>query len=194
LRCFIGIRPSEEYLNEYKERVYDNKRFRLSKWFNLTPPDNVHITIKFLGEIDEQSPNYNKFIDDLSNIKITEEVVRTKKCFEFFPLSGRPKILYHGLYEDKKGVLKDLVRDIDEISPLVSPEISNETFVPHLTLGRSKRGISLLERDKNNTEYIKAFEVNFRITGFTLFKSELTKKGAVYTELVKFPGAMYNGA
>ena len=194
MRCFIGIRPSDEYLQEYKESVYDNRHFKLSKWFKLTSPENIHVTIKFLGDIDEQGPNYNKFIDELSRIKITEQTVRTKKYFEFFPLNGRPKILYHGLYEGKSGSLKDIVRDIELISPLVSSEISKDIFVPHLTLGRAKRDLSSLDREKGETEYIKAFEVNFRVMGFSLFKSELTKEGSVYTELVKFPCAMYNGA
>jgi 2'-5' RNA ligase len=194
LRCFIGIRPSEGYLQEYKEQVYENKHFKLSKWFKLTPPENVHVTIKFLGEIDEQGPNYKKFMDELSRIKITEQTVRTKKYFEFFPLSGRPRILYHGVYEDQVGSLKDLACEIELVSPLVSSGTSKEVFVPHLTLGRAKRDMGSLDQEKRKTEYIKAFEVNFKVIGFSLFKSELKREGSIYTELVKFPCAMYNGA
>ena len=194
MRCFIAIRPSEEYLHKYEDVAYSSDSFNLSKWFDLIPPNNVHITLKFLGEIDQESPKYSSFIEELSELQIPEQTVRTKKIFEFFPSKGHPKILYHGLYEDKVGSLLGMARDLDRISALISREKNNVNFIPHLTLGRAKKGLSMPEDYKGLPKYIKAFELSFKIKELVLFRSELKKTGAIYTELAKFKGAMYNGA
>jgi len=182
MRCFVGVRPSEEYVEFYRKNLYENPGSCLSKFFKLTSPENVHITIKFLGEVDDASKEYQDFISKLKNIKMTGQILASKNTFEFFPPNGPAKILYHGVTEEVPGSLEKLHIEVANASALLTKEKEEERgFIPHFTIGRARRNTRGVDIKDINEKDLKAFEIKFRVESFILYKSTLTPSGAKYS-------------
>lgn len=147
-------------------------------------PENMHFTIKFFGEISAED------VENIDNI-----INKHKKNFKTFsikvsgidtfpPLPKNPRVVWAGIenFEDLKTIYKTLTDDFQKIG---FPEEHRE-FKPHLTLGRVKNtnGISGLKKavEKNKEYYFGEMEVRELV----LYKSELTPKGPIYTELKKY--------
>lgn len=173
VRCFIAIELSREAIEECEEiqNLIKKKNFFYGK---LTEPENLHLTLKFLGEIAEEKVE-----------KIKEELKKIK--FESF-LSSLGEL---GLFSERILWIKlqgkeiwDLQKKIDD---LLEPFgfAKEEQFMSHITLARIKRVI-----DKNlMVPYIKNLkhrEVKFKINNFVLKKSELKIDGPIYTDIQKY--------
>lgn len=145
-------------------------------------PKNLHITLKFLGDLREDDVN--------SVVNILNEYVENKRQFYLdisgFGFFGSPKFirtLWLGIKDGKN----ETVQIINELNSKLH-HIRREDFTPspHLTIGRVKEG-------NNNDDLlyeIKRFmDVKIgttRVNNIKLYKSILTPSGPVYTELNSF--------
>jgi len=148
-------------------------------------PDKIHLTLKFLGDID------SKQVPELSGA-----LVRALEGLPAFPVSlgplgvfppnGSPRVLWIGL-EDPEKRLGPLKNRVDEaLEPLGFPP-EKRPFAPHLTLARirSSKGAGRL-RDHLRT--LKPLPpVTFQVDRVVLYRSELTPQGSVYTGLAQVP-------
>lgn len=145
--------------------------------------DNIHLTIKFLGDV----PTSN--LEFLGNILQTE----TKKIPPFeieigelgaYPNVNRPRVIWIGAKIPQE--LLEFYQCIEhEITQLgYSPEKRN--FSPHLTLGRVSRKAGSNEAAKIG-QVISDYKVGLlgidRIENVHLYRSDLKPTGAVYTRL-----------
>jgi 2'-5' RNA ligase len=152
------------------------------KWVN---PDNIHLTIYFFGEIDENTKTMLEEIIETS-LKEVDGFSLTVEGISAFPTMNYPRVLWVGITDDS-GVLDTLfsaVRGgIEERNLHVNKE--KRDYKPHLTLGRVKRrpGNRLMRAiEKHSTELIGSFNVDSVI----LYRSTLTRNGPVYESLRKF--------
>ena len=163
MKLFIGIDLPEEiknYLYEIQNKIKNNKLAKINWVFKK----NLHLTLKFLGEMEENKLSLLK--ERLSNIK-NQKFNLTLLPMGIFPDVNNPRIMWVGIKKEEK--LFELQRKIDESTI----DLSNESmsFAAHLTLGR----IKLI---KNKKEFLKQFEeikiedLNFKIKKFALFKSK----------------------
>ncbi|MEM0465907.1 MAG: RNA 2',3'-cyclic phosphodiesterase [Candidatus Pacearchaeota archaeon] len=174
-RTFISLGLSNEAINEIK-RIQDllmDKNLFSGKFTGL---ENLHLTLKFLGEISEEK---------ICEVRKILEKIRMKKFFAKFSDIGvfSPefiRILWIKL--DGEGVF-DLQEIIDQkLSDLFEPE---NRFMSHITIARIKN----IKDRKKFFEYInsiKVNEINFEINCFYLMSSNLTSKGPIYTVLNKY--------
>ena len=151
------------------------------KWFE---PGNFHVTSKFFGNTEE---------DQLGPIGslIEKELVGFKtvrlKCVGIgcFPKWQYPKVIWAGLRGETQGLI-DLQKKLEEsFVPLGFPK-ENREFKLHLTLGR-------VRIQPKSDGWVKTLEgLNEKLFGetvvdhLTLYKSELTKKGPIYTAIREF--------
>lgn len=148
-----------------------------------TRPDGIHLTLKFLGEVDEvrlidvqkavekASKEFSPFVLEVSGIGI-------------FPNTRSPRVLWIGI-KDKGDDLKNLQEAIERETERVGFKRENRSFTPHLTLGRVR---SQKNRDAliNSLEEFDKIELGLLDVGeVSLIKSELNPKGAIYTQLWK---------
>jgi len=143
---------------------------------------NLHLTLKFLGEIDDG------LLPDLK--RALEESLSQLSRFKFslkdlgaFPNFQRPRVIWIGIADGVKE-LTDLAIRVDEAAHSLGFEKENRPFSAHLTVARVKdpRTVSNLMAEAKNTLFesgpIQAEEV-------IIMKSQLTPRGAIYTPLAE---------
>jgi len=172
IRTFICIVPPKEIVKEITrvQELIKNKQF-IGK---ITEPENLHLTLKFLGEISKETLNKIKSI--LSNVYFNKFEATLSKT-GIFSYKKNPRIAWIKI--SGQGIF-DLQAKIDEaLSPLFKPE---ERFMSHLTIARIKYV-------KNKQDFIKTInslplkKLSFQINEFKLIKSELAPLGPKYTTL-----------
>jgi RNA 2',3'-cyclic 3'-phosphodiesterase len=150
----------------------------------LVEPGNIHITVKFLGDTDE---NHIDAIEQSmkESVRAIKPFPITLKGTGVFPNQNYMKVLWIGITDE--GNIETIARAIDEKLEPLGFKKENRGFSPHLTVGRVKTA-------RNKDQLIKVIEnyktVEFtiqKVQSITLKKSELTPKGPIYTTLKEVP-------
>jgi len=172
IRCFIAIDLQREAINSIKDIQKLLKKQSLFNG-NFTEPENLHLTLKFLGEIDEGKIGEVK--KKLKEIKFDEFEARLGEIGVF---SKRfIKIVWIKL--NGKGIF-DLQKQIDEKLSGLFPE--EDRFMSHITIARVK-GVGDKKALLDYVQKIKTKNIKFKIDKFFLKKSELSPEGPVYEDL-----------
>lgn len=169
MRIFIAINLPEEIKKKIIEIQNKLPEFIGKK----TEFENLHLTLKFIGEVSEEQ------------IKIVKEKLRKIKIKKF-----NAKINNIGVFSEtflkiiwiKIENCEELQEQIDEaLSGLFEKE---KRFMGHLTIARVK---SCKDR-KTTIEEIKRLKLNeeFLVNEFELMKSDLKREGPVYEVLEKY--------
>lgn len=170
MRLFIAINLPKE-IKDYLFSL--EKEFRDSGKINFVYKSNLHLTIKFLGQVDENKLKEIK--EKLSNIKFKPFEVYLNNT-GIFPNKDFIRILWVDLIPKDKVI--ELAKRIDEQLMEFSEK---QEFSAHITLGRVK----FL---KNKQEFLKKLSLKikplkFGVKSFELMKSDLSKDGPEYTIL-----------
>ena len=149
-----------------------------------TKPEGVHLTLKFLGEINQEKVKklIAKLKDDIPSF---DPLKICLKGLGGFPNLNRPRVLWLGVEPAGQG-LKQLQKEIEKsLQPLGFPQEGRD-FKPHLTLGRVKsfQGQTALIRMVKDKENIELGE--FTTDCYYLFQSILKPSGAEYHKIHKF--------
>jgi len=151
-----------------------------AKWARA---ENLHITLKFLGEIDVS--NIDAIQTALAAIRSDCSVTLDLRGLGFFPQEKRPRVLWAGLEASPN--LKILASDIDQTLHILGFPLEDRPFTPHLTLAR-------LDGHRLPAEFISAAQEKAGRTfgsltarEFHLIESKLRSTGAEYTTLQSFP-------
>jgi len=99
-------------------------------------PDNIHMTLKFLGEADDdRAPELGAALERAA--VGTRPLPLVLQGFGAFPDASRPRVLWVGV--DAEPALELLQHAVErEFAPLGFPT-EGRPFRPHVTLGRAKR-------------------------------------------------------
>ena len=176
MRCFLALElPKEVKDTLYKiSENFDSKLAKV-KWVSKK---NLHLTLKFLGEISETDVEKVKIL--LSDKSFSSSTVSLGKV-SFFPKIGNPQVIFVGF--SFPGNLFDLQSDIEL---LLSPYFKqDERFEAHLTLGRIKK-INAREAFSSYFLPFNFSSLHFPFETLTLYSSILTKEGPVYKKIQSF--------
>jgi len=177
MRAFIAIDLPEEIKSKIAELEDDLKRCDLA--FRWVRPENLHLTLKFLGNIDqEQISKIKEAITKISG-KFTAFQVSLSD-FGFFPNERKPRIFFVNI--DKEELLKSIARELEEeLEPLGFDK--ENRFKSHITLARIK-DLKNIDGLKPKIENIQLDE-KFLIRAIILYESTLTKEGPIYGKIFK---------
>ena len=179
MRVFIAVELSGEQKNKLYELQQAIKNAGMEA--NVVAKENIHITLKFLGEIGE---------NDLEIVKNSlKEALEGVKSFQVsikgvgaFPSMARPRVIWAGI-EDGRDELIELAGRIDE--KVVVREFDKTPFSPHITVARlkSERHVAALEGIKRNFEEFE-FGKTF-VSEVKIRESRLSSGGPSYSDLYK---------
>jgi len=184
IRAFIAI-PLDPKIQHSIEHVQNHlkKTYNDIKWVT---PENAHITLKFLGDIDTKQ------------VKSVKEAIAncTQKAKSFtvnlsrlgaFPNSDHPRTIWVGL-NDIKQRLSQIVESLDKELGKIGFQSDQKPFHPHITIGRIRfsKSINVLSQSTSNNEIFE--NCTQIISKITLFQSTLHKEGPIYKSLyqIKF--------
>lgn len=174
-RCFIALEISREAIDYTEELDLQIKKKNLFAG-KFTEPENLHLTLKFLGEISEEKLDEVK--KKLKEIKFKEFEVNLGEVGTF--INRLNSILWIKLQGKEIWELQKIIDD--KLKDLFESELR---FMSHITIARMKKIPSkkvLLDYVKN----IKVKKINFSVKEFVLKKSELKPEGPVYTDISKY--------
>ncbi len=172
-RLFIAIDFSEEVIAEVSRigELLERQKFT----GKLTELENLHLTLKFLGEVDEKKKEEIK--KKLKEIKFSEFETRTEDIGTF-SFRGMVRIVWIKI--GGKGIF-ELQKKIDDKLEEIGFR-REERFMSHMTIARVK-----YVKDKSGfVDYVKNIglkELKFKVKDFKLKESELKLLGPVYTDL-----------
>ena len=173
MRAFVAVFPPPEVRETLAGAPRELPVAGEVRWIR---PENLHLTMKFLGEVPE---------DDLLHIAEVLDPLRSRhepfearlSGFGGFPSARRARILWAGIGEGSEP-LRALARDVETSLEPLGFEREDRAYVPHLTLGRARGRPVALE----------AVEITSPIPGFLVRSVELVESvlgggGAAYSTL-----------
>jgi 2'-5' RNA ligase len=144
-----------------------------------SPPENLHITTKFIGEWPET--RLPELEDSLGKMPRPAPFILTIARFGFLPNPHHPKIFFAGVHGD--GRLNELAKNTEETLALIGVKKETHPYTPHLTLARVGKALppahALRERIAHLNPEFGAFEA----TEFHLYQSS----NSAYTKLSTYP-------
>jgi RNA 2',3'-cyclic 3'-phosphodiesterase len=151
------------------------------KWTN---PENIHITLAFLGDTEER--NIGIVSDMLAvNCNVIEMFNLTLKGAGVFRNYSDPRVLWIGIDASKElEQLNSLIMTGLRASGMLSEE---RPFNPHVTLGRIKEIRNKMVLRSEVEQYKDTIFQKVRVKEVILYESILLPNGPVYKPIGKYP-------
>jgi RNA 2',3'-cyclic 3'-phosphodiesterase len=187
VRLFAGI-EIDDIVRERAAAIADSARAALDRALSIrwVPPQNLHITLWFFGEVPERgAADILNAIDDPFLASSFDLHVAGLGAF---PQSGIPRVLWLGVRSGADSLTRLHAELATRLHPLgLEPE--RRPLSPHMTLARVKGlrsgarppEVRALWRD------LPGDAGSCRVDALTLFRSRLSPKGAAYEPLVRVP-------
>lgn len=180
-RLFMGIPLGEsvkEQINLFSKELADT-----GGDFRFVSPQNLHLTLSFLGDIEERK--IPLLVEKLSSLLAKQEKLKIKIFgVGVFPGGKRINVIWLGL---RNGVQsKELIDFMKKINQTLAIRNRHEEEIPHLTIARVKSG----KNKEKISEIVKKFAAvsfgSFVADKIILYESELTPEGPVYKVVGEF--------
>lgn len=181
-RTFVAVLIAEDLTQKVAEVQSEAKKLAPDvKW---VAPENVHVTLKFLGDVRE-----DRLPQVLSAI---EDALRGRSAFEMslsgigaFPNPERAKVVWIGI---EKGIdhIRELAKAVESGLERVGFSPENRPFKAHVTIGRIKTS-KYLGRLAEGMDKIEAEDMGSqKVTSIAVMQSELFRDGPLYTPMAVF--------
>lgn len=195
MRAFIAIEmpaPVQQRLLGAQRRLAQLLRLQqLERCVRWTPAENLHLTLRFLGEIDDVQQRI--LAHSLTQIarrhaRLTLSVAGVG-CF---PNTHRPNVIWCGL-RGELTALAQLQAEVEVAAQAVGLPAEAKPFQPHLTIGRLQRSTT-----SSQLQAVGAAAMQIAVTAtqpesgastvdeLLLMRSELTPSGPIYSRLGVF--------
>lgn len=182
LRCFISVELPSAIKQDVSAVANALRKSDADiKWIT---PENLHITLKFLGNTEES------LVPDI--IVLLRKKLSPYPPFYIritgagcFPDKRHPKILWAGV-EDSDS-LQSLQEAIEDAMAGLGYPREKKAFSPHLTLGRVRSQKRINDVLRRLEEFREVSFGAVEITSVSLMKSELKPAGAAYSTLAEIP-------
>ena len=167
MRLFVAAKLSEEAVRRVRD-AQDELRARSIRG-NYTPPENLHVTLAFIGEYGDP----DRVMELLETVSFRSFDIRLDRlgCFG--------DVGWAGFRESRE--LGELARKVRRA--LADGEIpyDRKRFRPHVTILRKPINA------ENGLPPVSVKQAVSRIAGFSLMRSDRGKSGMIYTELGSVP-------
>jgi len=184
IRTFYALSVPPDLVDAVR-RIQQRARIDLPKGLRWTSPEQVHLTLAFLGDVPADSTVQLK--------SILEEIVLSVEPFEVcvmgvggFPRADRPRVVWAGLTGESVHQIGKLHHDLwGRLEPIVpKPEPNDREFHPHITLARvpGPQPPKIAAWMQKHVDYEFG---NWPVREIQLIQSVLTPKGPVFETLAR---------
>lgn len=184
MRVFVAVFPPSEVLDRLSALV--ERVRRPGDGVSWVKRDNLHYTLRFLGEIEE--PGRVE-----AACRAGRAAVEGMAPFEAilgapgaFPNFRHPRVLWIGMSEGGPQLVL-LARSLDEALRREGFGRPDRPFAAHLTLGRAREPGSQAASKAAEAIQNERVEGSFTIGGLTVVHSKLHPRGSIYTPLAECP-------
>jgi 2'-5' RNA ligase len=179
MRLFAGLDLPQDVVRNL-EQLLD--QIRPTATISWSPPSNLHITTKFIGEWPEERVDEVK--EALAGLPSRPAIPVQIRRVGFYPNPHSPRVFWCGVEAPGLDVL---AADTDRATAALGIESEKRAFSPHLTLARIKeRGD--LQPLREAIVALPSLEFgSFAADAFFLYRSQPRRSGSVYTKLAEFP-------
>lgn len=176
-RVFIALNPPEVLKSDIAGLI--DILQQNSKGIKLVKPDGFHLTLHFLGYLEEET--IKKVKNMMAGISGTFGRMEFKiGGINAFPDLDNPRVIFLEFEQEKSDPAVELQKELGRGLARLGIEINKRIWTPHITLGRVKDNFQL---SIFNYQLKKR---KFFIESFELMESKLSKEGAKYKELASF--------
>jgi 2'-5' RNA ligase len=173
-RLFVGISPPQAIRDLLIDAMDDSADFR---WQD---EEQLHLTLRFVGEVEQ--PVANDLADALGRISATPFQLHISEVGRFAQRNSGA--LWAGV--EPKAPVAALAAKVERICQFIGLEPERRAFHPHITLARWKG-----RRTREVQEYLERTgglsSEPFAVDDFILFESRLSRHGAHYEEIARYP-------
>lgn len=181
MRLFVSadLDGLETEISAVQELVTDASGVR------LTDPENVHVTLKFLGDVDEgRVPNLVETLEEAVDAAAVEPFRAEFSGLGAFPSEEYIRVLWVGVREGSSELMR-LHEEIEERTVELGFDSEDHEFTPHATIARmdhagGKEQVQRALRETDPTVGTRSIE-EVRLT-----ESVLGDDGPEYTTLERF--------
>ena len=183
LRTFIALPLPAEWTQALDSVIADLQKASSGavRWVR---PSGIHLTLKFLGSTDAGLvPSILSGLGE--TIRGSESPNLALSPLGTFPNNGNPRVLWAGVSGDLD-ILEDLQRRVETLMIGLGWAAERRPFRPHLTIGRVRDNASAAERRRIATAITDCSVPRlptWRPRIVRLYRSELTPRGAIYSNL-----------
>jgi len=179
IRSFIAVELPAAVISRLESMQQELNALGLkAKWVR---PANIHLTLKFLGNIDPAA------IEDIGQAMADAagdcaSFTLSVDGLGFFPGLKRPRVVWVGL-GGATAVLLNLQRNLADRLAKIGFAKEKRSFKAHLTLGRIRQAVNPNIVNRVIEGYSGSANLAFSADRIILFKSDLKPSGAVYSPL-----------
>lgn len=179
-RIFFGIPVSDLEGKSIQEAISSlKKEWERVRWI---PTENWHITVHFLGEVDESLlPSLITTVETMTN-RFQSFSLKGNKIAEFPPeVSHSNRGMTSSmlaLYLNKNKDLDHLFEIFNEITNRLNLPLEKYAFIPHITLAKFKQPLPITS--------ILLDHFNLKVETLILYESRSDEKGSHYVPLKTF--------
>jgi len=183
IRAFIAVNLNQDILNRIEQVALDLQKRMNPVSIRWVPIENIHLTLKFLGNV--STANLEILKDILGKV-----VSNHHECdisvggIGVFPKPHNPRVIWVGMEVPQE--LIALQKNIEIETARLGYSREYRPFSPHLTFGRVSRNASPQDV-RVIAETLENYQVGFlgatRVRTVYLFRSDLKPDGAEYTPI-----------
>jgi 2'-5' RNA ligase len=180
MRLFCGLSLAYEVRRNLELLL---QHLRAQADIQWSPPDNLHITTKFIGEWpDDRVDEVRRALAEIPPAGAMKIAVRG---LGWFPNPHSPRVLFAGV--DAPQELHDLHAAADSQLAAIGVKAESKPYHPHLTLARIKSASGLAPLRQAIAGLPSADFGVFTAAKHLLYRSKLTPSGSQYSVIAEFP-------
>lgn len=187
MRAFVAIELSDAAKRALSALIQSLRERRIDG-LRLVRPEGIHLTLKFLGNI--EASRVPRIADALAAASARHAPFHlTLTAPGFFPSADRARVLWIGVGGDMEPLL-DLQRDVDGTLAALGFAAEKRPYNPHLTIARMRERAARADR-RRAADALAAYPLSRGIAvsanAVSLMQSELRPGGAVYARIAHAP-------
>ena len=181
-RVFCAIELPGVVQEKIRAHIASLKTIHSGASVSWSRPENIHLTLKFFGNIEPSRISKISEAADLA-IKPLHPFNIVVGGSGVFPGASRARVLWIGV-ADPDHKLGQLQSTFEDECARVGFEKESRAFHPHLTIGRVRRPEAVRALADDHLK-MKFEDVKIEVKELIVFRSELSSKGSKYTALSK---------